>query len=269
VTFYPFLLMDVPPDNGLPDPWGAGEQPAFPWRGRITVHPAPGQPGSPDGSAAAADEIAGFVGTATAADFDVDGDRVRYTGVAEWSLRRMILHYAHLCAAAGGVDAFLIGSELIGLTTVRSARRAFPFVDALKDLAADVSDVLPGSTLVSYAADWSEFFGHRPGNGSGDHLFHLDKLWASPDVDFVGIDVYWPLADWRDGDHLDAAGGALGLRSGLSRRQCRGRRGVRLVLPRHGGAAGAGARRDHRRHARQALGVPLQGPARLVVAFAL
>ena len=28
----------------------------------------------------------------------------------------------------------------------------------------------------------------------------------SPSVDFVGIDAYWPLSDWRDGDdHLDAA----------------------------------------------------------------
>ncbi len=26
----------------------------------------------------------------------------------------MVLHYAKLCAAAGGVDAFLIGSELRG-----------------------------------------------------------------------------------------------------------------------------------------------------------
>ena len=29
----------------------------------------------------------------------------------------MVLHYAKLCALAGGVDAFLIGSELRGLTT--------------------------------------------------------------------------------------------------------------------------------------------------------
>ena len=35
----------------------------------------------------------------------------------------MILHYAHLCAAAGGVDAFLIGSEMRGLTTIRERRR--------------------------------------------------------------------------------------------------------------------------------------------------
>ena len=37
-------------------------------------------------------------------------------------------------------------------------------------------------------------------------IFHLDPLWASPDIDAIGIDLYWPLADWREGgNHLDAA----------------------------------------------------------------
>ena len=31
----------------------------------------------------------------------------------------MILHYANLCVVAGGVDLFLIGSELCGLETIR------------------------------------------------------------------------------------------------------------------------------------------------------
>ena len=39
VTLYPFLNMDVP---------SGGEQPAYPWRGRITCDPAPGLAGSPD-----------------------------------------------------------------------------------------------------------------------------------------------------------------------------------------------------------------------------
>ena len=50
----------------------------------------------------------------------------------------MILHYAHLCAAAGGVDAFLIGSELRGITQVRSGASSYPAVAELVDLAADV-----------------------------------------------------------------------------------------------------------------------------------
>ena len=46
------------------------------------------------------------------------------------------------------------------------------------------------------------------GDGSGDVYFHLDPLWADPEIDFVGIDNYMPLSDWRDGfEHLDAAEG--------------------------------------------------------------
>jgi len=36
-------------------------------------------------------------------------------------------------------------------------------------------------------------------------FFHLDPLWADDTIDFIGIDNYMPLSDWRDGtDHLDA-----------------------------------------------------------------
>ena len=34
---------------------------------------------------------------------------------------------------------------------------------------------------------------------AGDVFFHLDPLWADPEIDFVGIDNYMPLSDWRDG----------------------------------------------------------------------
>src|SRR5690606_38327277 len=36
VTLYPFVMMDIPVENALPDPLGNGVQPAYPWRGRIT-----------------------------------------------------------------------------------------------------------------------------------------------------------------------------------------------------------------------------------------
>lgn len=210
VTMTPFILMDVPSDNTLPDPYtGAASQPAYPWRGRITCNPAPGESGSPDKTAAAASQIAAFVGSAQRTDFTLSGDKVSYSGPAEWSYRRMVLHQAYLAKAAGGVDAFLIGTELRGLTWVRSAAASYPFVDALIALAADVKAILGSSTEVSYAADWSEYFGHQPQDGSGDVYFHLDPLWSSGNIDAVGIDCYWPLSDWRDGRaHLDFLGGA-------------------------------------------------------------
>jgi hypothetical protein len=182
VVFYPFLMMDIPGGNTLPNPYsGASGQPAFPWRGRITCDPAPGRPDSPDATPAAETQIGAFV--------------ARYRG--------FILHYANLCAAAGGVDAFLVGSEFIGLTRIRSGAGQYPFVAALSTLATDVKAILGPAARISYAADWTEYGAHVP--APGELRFPLDSLWASAPVDFIGVDVYWPLSDWRDGDaHLDA-----------------------------------------------------------------
>jgi Gene Transfer Agent (GTA)-like protein/putative tail protein len=393
VTFYPFLLMDIPAGNTLPDPYsdnaGATGQPNYPWRGRITCSPAAGYSGTVDKTTAAATQVAAFFGNAQASDFSITGEDVTWTGDPNnWGYRRMILHYAHLCAVAGGVDAFLIGSELRGLTTIRDGATSYPAVAALQQLAADVanlvtistglfpvavdfteltlvpypgdtpagvmestalswenwksplpaatagtldtsgtnnrtvykcidviaagvsaadidagnvtlefsavqgwvwggtrlqlrafglpdaagqadisfphtfnplfldaatnasvsapinttsgSGVLPAGTRwvqlqiimfdgliasgfdihltsgtpkilsghVGYAADWSEYFGHHPNDGSGDLFYHLDPLWSDPNIHFIGIDNYLPLSDWRDGsDHLDAQAG--------------------------------------------------------------
>lgn len=213
VTFYPFLLMDVPAGNTLPDPYSdhAAEtgQPAFPWRGRITCSPAPGRAGSVDKTATAGDQVAAFFGDARPSNFTINGDEVRWTGnPGDHGFRRMVLHYAHLCAVAGGVDAFLIGSEMRGLTTIRSDTDIYPAVAAFRALAADVRTILGAGTKITYAADWSEYFGHQPEDGSGDVFFHLDPLWADQNIDFIGVDNYLPLSDWRDGfDHLDARDG--------------------------------------------------------------
>ncbi len=207
VTFYPFLLMDIPQVNSLPDPYGSTAQQAYPWRGRMTASVAPRLAGTPDKTAAVASQLSAFNGTATASQFTTSGTVVTYTGPTAWSYRRMILHYAKLCAAAGGVEAFLIGSELRGLTSLRSSANVYAFVDMLRTLAADVKAILPAAKI-SYAADWSEYFGHHPQDGSGDVYFHLDPLWADAAIDFIGIDNYMPLSDWRDGQsHLDALAG--------------------------------------------------------------
>lgn len=189
VMFHPFILMDT-----------AG----YPWRGRIDA-------GVNDKTTAAASDIASFFGTAAASDFSIVDGEVAYSGPAEWSFRRMMLHYAKLCALAGGVDAFLLGSELRGLTTTRDDNDDYPAVAQLISLAAEVRSILGPATKISYAADWSEYFGHQPADGSGDVFFHLDDFWMNGEVDFIGVDNYMPLADWRDGfSHLDALAGATG-----------------------------------------------------------
>lgn len=210
VTFYPFVMMDIPPGNTKPNPHSASAagvgQSVFPWRGRITCSPAAGYEGSPDKTAGAATQVAAFFGSALRTQYSIGGTTVTFTGTpSDWGLRRMILHYAHLCAAAGGVDAFLIGTEMRGLTQIRSGPGTYPAVAAFQALAADVRAILGAGTKISYAADWSEYFGHQPQDGSNDVWFHLDPLWADANTNFVGIDNHMPLSDWRHGTaHLDA-----------------------------------------------------------------
>jgi len=201
VTLYPFVMMDIGTGNTLPNPYGGTGQPAYPWRGRITATPAPGEVGSADKTGAARSQIEAFCGAAEVGDFSASADTIGFTGDADdWGYRRLVLHYAKLAVAAGGVDAFLLGSELRGLTTLRDGANAFPFVEALCELAGEVRGIVGPTTKITYGADWSEYFGHQPADGTGDVYFHLDPLWAHAEIDAVGIDNYMPLADWHDTD---------------------------------------------------------------------
>jgi GTA TIM-barrel-like domain/Putative phage tail protein len=105
------------------------------------------------------------------------------------------------------VEAFCIGSELRSLTQIRGLADSFPVVTELRRLAADVRSILGPQVNISYAADWTEYFGYH---SDGNVYFHLDPLWADPAIDFIGIDNYMPVSDWRDGEtHADAAFGSI------------------------------------------------------------
>jgi len=199
VVFYPFILMTAP---------------GFPWRGRIAS----------DGP-----DVSAFLGGASTADFTRDGTNltVGYSGpLDDYSYRRMILHYANLCVVSGGVDLFLLGSELRGLETARGSTWTksgslqsdgtvtwdYPFVDGLIALAADVRSVFDEASLVkdkvalknliSYSADWSVWMGVQ--HGSDGQWPHLDQLYADENIDLVCFDNYLPLSDWTTrGDQLD------------------------------------------------------------------
>lgn len=148
----------------------------YPWRGRIK--------GS-DGASAEA-EVAAMFGEAEG-----------------WGLRRLALHYAGI-ASEEGADGLLIGSEMRGLTWTRDADGGFPAVAQFRALAAECRAVVGAGVKLSYAADWSEYFGRQ---ADGEVRFHLDPLWADANIDYVGIDWYPPLGDWRAGDWRDGGGG--------------------------------------------------------------
>ena len=203
VVFYPFILMT---SAGLP------------WRGRMTY--------SPDVSSAATSAVNAFLGAATTSDFTPDDVNltVAYSGSAtDYTYRRMILHYAWLCTIAGGVNLFVLGSELRGLETIRGpawtkagvidgsghAIWDYPFVAGLQTLANDVRSIFDGQSLtknlsslenlVAYSADWSDWMGFQHPGENGQWP-HLDALWASSNIDIVGLDNYLPMSDWTTGE---------------------------------------------------------------------
>ncbi len=120
-----------------------------------------------------------------------------------------INHYASL--VAGYVDAFIIGSELKGLTKVTDTPGNYPAVSQLVSLAGAVKSTLGSGVTITYAADWSEY--HHTDGG----WYNLDPLWASSNIDVIGIDAYFPLtvgpqagydvdaviAGWTSGEDYD------------------------------------------------------------------
>ncbi len=113
------------------------------------------------------------------------------TDAASWFTKTngynaFISHYANL--VKNKVDAFVIGSELIGMTGFTDTPGNYPAVNQLVSLAATVKGIMGGSTDITYAADWSEY--HSTGG-----WFNLDPLWASANIDFVGIDSYFPITE--------------------------------------------------------------------------
>lgn len=106
VTLYPFIMMDVPADNQLPSPYGGVGQSVYPWRGRITCHPAIGMDSSPDKTVEAGNQVSAFVN-------------------GTWGYRRFLNHCANLAKQAGGVDALLLGSELRGSPVSVTAAKTF------------------------------------------------------------------------------------------------------------------------------------------------
>ena len=95
-----------------------------------------------------------------------------------------ISHYANL--TKGLVDCFVIGTEMVGLTKINH-NNTFPAVDEFCSLANSIRSIVGTSTKLTYAADWSEY--HHTDGG----FYNMDALWANSNIDFIGLDAYFPL----------------------------------------------------------------------------
>lgn len=101
-----------------------------------------------------------------------------------------VLHYANL--SVGGtnlkdiIDGFVIGSEMVGMTSFTETSGVYPAVTKFASLASSVKAVVGSGVTVTYAADWSEYH-------SQNGYYNMDELWVSSGIDVVGIDAYFPI----------------------------------------------------------------------------
>lgn len=113
---------------------------------------------------------------------------------------RFILHYTTLSVDGvylkDKIDSFVIGTEMVGMTSYSDVEGNYPTVNHFVELASLVKANLGENVKVTYAADWSEY--HHADGG----WYNMDKLWASPDIDMIGIDAYFPLTDDFEQKHI-------------------------------------------------------------------
>ena len=97
-----------------------------------------------------------------------------------------IKHYTKLLR--NEIDAVIIGSEMRGLTSVYDdGTKTYPAVEEFCNLAGEIRQIVKTGTKLVYAGDWSEYHHDAFGN------YNLDNLWSCKDIDYIGIDAYFPL----------------------------------------------------------------------------
>jgi hypothetical protein len=103
---------------------------------------------------------------------------------------KFVLHYASLeyqgIKLRDIIKGFIIASEMESLTKYRDCNGKFPAVNKLIDLAAKVRTIVGNSVKISYAANWTEY-------SCAEDWHHLDNLWADKNIDYIGIDAYFPI----------------------------------------------------------------------------
>ena len=180
VTFYPFIMMDIAGrTTGCPTPMAARSRRPIPGAARSRRRWRRAQPGSPDKTAGGGRRDRGLRRHGGAGRLRArrrHGDLFRAGRMVvppddpalrlslQGGGRRRCL--PHRLGAARADHAALRAPAPIPSSRARDARRR---------RAARARRRRPRSPT---RADWSEYFGHQPADGSGDVFFHLDPLWA-------------------------------------------------------------------------------------------
>lgn len=176
VGIKPKILMDITDAQALPA-IGGGVQPRYPNANNINY----------DGDINKVVNVNTFFGTHVISDFTADElELTTISNKVGFTYSRFIIHYILLSDIAGGVDAFIIGSDLRNLTiNVPEA------ITHLLTLAQAAKETL--NCLVSYEASSFEYGGQISGQALS---FPLDALWSNVNIDFVAIkfDLEW--TDW-------------------------------------------------------------------------
>ncbi len=118
------------------------------------------------------------------------------SGAGYGSYSEFILHYANLTKDL--IEGIVIGSEMKGITSInekQNNQNIYPAVKKFIELANKVRNIIEPSVapqnfkkIITYASDWSEYHSY---NGE----YNLDELWASDNINVIGIDAYFPLTD--------------------------------------------------------------------------
>ena len=165
----------MPAGNGLADPYSgaADRSPPIPGAAASPATRRRARPARPTRPARRQRRSHAFFGTRDSRPISPWRDEHRHL----YGSGRMGLLAASSCTmrqlatAAGGVDAFIIGSEMRGLSWVRDSASTYPFVAALIDAGGRrEGDAAARHAKVTYAADWSRVFRPPAGRRLGRRL---------------------------------------------------------------------------------------------------
>ena len=226
VAIYLILIPDIPMNNSLLNPYSnngtAVGQDVYPQGSLVTVSPAQGYTGTAWGTSEADTQVSAFFGTETAQSytctFSTAGvlTSVYNNPVLAYSYSNFVIYYASLIASfvstfsSVTVTDFIIGKNLVGLTSSQGASGNYQAVNELASLAEEVAGMFKNFDIsISYSADWNEWQGTQNETSvsltaPATRIFNMDPLWSSPYISYISICATFPVTDWRNfGNNLD------------------------------------------------------------------